>query len=92
MSSSKIITGLLIGAAAGAILGILYAPEKGEDTRKKLGKKGADLKDTIKTRVNELVDSIADQFENAKNQADDLVQEGKDKVANVKSQAKHSLS
>ena len=35
MSSSKILTGVLIGAAAGTILGILFAPEKGLDTRKK---------------------------------------------------------
>lgn len=92
MSSSKVITGLLIGAAAGAVLGILFAPEKGLDTRIKLGKKGADLKDTIKSKINDLVDSIADQFENAKNEAGNLVEEGKEKVAAAKSQAKHSLS
>ena len=92
MSSSKVITGVLIGAAAGAILGILFAPEKGVETRNKLGKKGADLKDTIKNKVNDLVDSIADQFENAKNEADNLVEDGKYKIASAKYQAKKSLS
>jgi len=92
MASSKIITGLLIGAAAGAILGILFAPEKGENTRKKIGRKSVDLKDTIKDKVNDLVDSIAEQFENVKNQADDIIENGKEKIASVKSQVKHSLS
>ena len=92
MSSSKIITGVLIGAAAGAVLGILFAPEKGVDTRKKISKKGNDLKDTIKSKINDLVDSIADQFENAKGQAEELIEQGKEKTASVKAQVKHSLS
>jgi gas vesicle protein len=36
---------LLVGAAIGGILGILFAPEKGSETRKKLFAKGKDLKD-----------------------------------------------
>lgn len=92
MSSSKIITGVLIGAAAGAILGILFAPDKGSDTRMKISKKGGDLKENLKSTINDLVDSIADNFENAKNEAENMVEEGKENVASAKSQAIHSLS
>ncbi len=92
MASSKIFTGILIGAAAGAVLGILFAPEKGTDTRKKISKKGTDLKDTLKTKINDLVDTIAEQFESAKGDAEDLVDQGKGKVASAKAQMKHSLS
>ena len=66
MSSSKIMTGILIGAAAGAVLGILFAPEKGSDTRKMIGEKSADFKDTLKEKINDFVDGIVDQYENAK--------------------------
>lgn len=92
MSSSKVITGILIGAAAGAILGILFAPEKGTETRDMLTKKGTDLKDSLKAKINDLVDGITDHFENAKYEAENIVEEGKEKYAAVKTKAKHSLS
>ena len=92
MSSSKILTGVLIGAAAGVVLGVLFAPDKGADTRKKISKKGSDLKETLKTKINDLVDGIADQIEIAKNEAEIKLEEGMEKVASAKSQIKHSLS
>ncbi|MFN4284475.1 MAG: YtxH domain-containing protein [Lacibacter sp.] len=46
------IIGLVAAAAAGAIAGLLLAPEKGKDLRKKIVDKGVDLtaklKDTVK--------------------------------------------
>lgn len=40
----KMIGALVIGAAVGATLGILFAPDKGSETRKKLMAKGQKLK------------------------------------------------
>ncbi|WP_312696468.1 YtxH domain-containing protein, partial [Sphingobacterium mizutaii] len=43
--NGKIVTALLAGLAAGAVLGIIFAPEKGSETREKLNESLADLTD-----------------------------------------------
>ncbi len=47
-TTSKVITGFLLGAIAGTIAGLLLAPEPGENTRKK-----------ITERSNKLVKQVA---------------------------------
>ena len=92
MKSGKLVTGVLIGAAAGAILGILFAPEKGAETRGKLSKKSSDLKNSVKDKINDLVDGISSHFENAKSEAEDAFADGKDKYNKAKTEVKNSFS
>ncbi|NTW44526.1 MAG: YtxH domain-containing protein [Anaerolineaceae bacterium] len=62
MSSGKVILSLLAGVAAGALLGILFAPEKGSVTRKKMSKKAEEFGDGLKEKFNEFVDDISEKF------------------------------
>jgi gas vesicle protein len=87
MSSGKIITGILIGAAAGSILGILFAPDKGSETRKKLVKKGTDFTDELKDKFGELVDNVAAKFEGVHDDAEELAEHGKKKIKSLKEEA-----
>lgn len=58
--SGKIVTALLAGLAAGAVLGVLFAPEKGSETRDKINDSLGDLADAIKERAEEQFDQLND--------------------------------
>ncbi len=64
MKAIHVISAVIGGAIAGAAVGLLVAPEKGDDTRKKimefLKEKGINLK---KSKMEELVDEIEDKIE-----------------------------
>jgi len=63
MSSGKVLLGILAGAAAGAFLGILFAPEKGSTTRNKILSKGEEYADELKEKFGEFVDNVAEKYE-----------------------------
>lgn len=48
------------GVAVGAALGILFAPAKGEVTRRRISRKAEHTVDSLKDKVEDLKDSIED--------------------------------
>ena len=62
MSTGKVLLGVLAGAAAGEILGVLLAPDKGTDTRKKIAKKGDEYADALKEKYDELMAGMTGKF------------------------------
>lgn len=58
--NAKVVAALLTGLAAGAALGILFAPDKGSETREKLNDSLKDLSDALKERTAEQLDHLND--------------------------------
>ncbi len=75
--SKKLVTGIIIGAAVGAALGILFAPDSGKETRKKIAKKGTDLGDTVRNKFNELGEVLQEKYESIKKDAANMMEKGK---------------
>jgi len=77
MKTSSTILGILGAAAAGAFIGVLFAPDKGSNTRKKIKDKSKDYGDNLKTKFDGIVSTITS---NGK----DIIEEGKSKLNQVK--------
>ena len=88
MSTEKVILGVLAGAAAGAVLGILFAPDKGADTRKKIYRKGEEEVDALKEKLNEFAEVVGQKFEKVKEDVTEFVEAAKQKVEAEVKQAK----
>jgi len=69
MSAGKILLGVLAGIAAGATLGILFAPAKGSKTRKKIIEKGDEYADGLNEHIYNLANTVNDKIEHLKEDA-----------------------
>jgi len=56
--SGSIMLALLTGAAIGAGVGILYAPDRGDKTRSKISKKAKKTKDEIASRISHATEEL----------------------------------
>jgi gas vesicle protein len=79
---TKVIAALLIGAAAGAALGLLLAPEKGETVRDGIADYINDLVDSAKERAiaktNDVKKYGSDLYDKAKNTITDVIGDATD--------------
>jgi gas vesicle protein len=69
MKTSNVILGVLSGFAAGAALGVLYAPEKGSSTRKKIQRESQRVVGNLGSQLNHVVDGVAQQYDTAQNKS-----------------------
>ena len=83
MKSSNVLLGIVGGLAAGAVLGVLFAPDKGTNTRKKIAKKSSDLKDNITDSFNDFVSNVEDKYKDLASKASGLMEEGSDNLEKI---------
>jgi gas vesicle protein len=84
MKANNIVLGVLAGIAAGAVAGILFAPAKGADTRKKIQEKGIDYADGLKDKFQNLSGTLKNNYDKVVNNTQDLATENKSKFENIK--------
>jgi gas vesicle protein len=61
-NTGKMLSALLVGAAIGGTLGILFAPDKGSETRKRLFKRAEELADEAEEKLNETGEHLKDKW------------------------------
>ena len=76
-TTTKIVLGIVGAAAAGVIIGLLVAPEKGEEMRKR-----------VKKTAGEWADNLSNLFVGAKEHVDDMA----NKVRQAKTETEEKIS
>lgn len=74
----------LAALAAGAAIGLLFAPASGKETRSRIARKGTDLRDSLQDMLAE-GGALIDQL---KGEVGDLAANGKEAASNMKERVK----
>ncbi len=77
---SESLFAFIAGAAAGLTLGVLFAPDKGEETRKRLKETAGEASDAAKARARLARIELNDLREELKDQAADLKEDVKMRI------------
>jgi len=72
----------LIGFSTGLLVGLLFAPAKGSETRETISNRGRDLKN----KFNDLVDAVTDKFDLMKDDVEDFASETRQQARSFKNE------
>ena len=67
----------LNGVAVGILLGVLFAPDSGEETRRKISQRAAGIKE----KYDDIADDVSYTYHNVKNKANEFVNKGRDEYS-----------
>lgn len=83
MSTAKILCGALVGVAAGLVIGILTAPDSGEETRKKIKKSAHHLQGRVKRILGKGADGLTELRYIVEHEVTGLKDDVKQRILNV---------
>jgi gas vesicle protein len=83
MISGKVIISVVVGAAVGATLGVLFAPAKGSVTRKRIARRGTDFAEDVMEKFNKSIDALNEGYDTVREGAMNWVDKGKEKAASM---------
>ncbi|MFZ9388484.1 MAG: YtxH domain-containing protein [Chitinophagaceae bacterium] len=71
-NTSKILIALGAGMAIGGVLGVLFAPDKGVNTRHKISENGKKLSEKLSRKVKMAREKMEEQLANINGEVEDL--------------------
>lgn len=86
-NTGRTLLALFAGAAAGAVLGILFAPDKGSETRRKIADSTGRLTDSIKESAEEGMNTLSEVKDKVYSKAEELSGKVQEMVGQGKTEA-----
>jgi gas vesicle protein len=80
MSTSKIILGVIVGMAVGAVAGMLTAPDSGMNTRKKISQKSQGYVNDLQNKVNNFKNGFKSSVNTVKDDVHMIADQAKSKI------------
>jgi gas vesicle protein len=74
MKTNQALIGILSGVAVGAALGVLFAPDKGSNTRKKIIDKSNDATDRLNEKITSIANSLSDKYSSLMSKGKELIE------------------
>ena len=91
MSKLNMLVSVIIGSFIGAVLGFLFAPDKGERTRKQLSKKSDEYTDMVRSEFDDFVKTMRKKYETALDDTEDIINKGKSKAEDLRNEVKKAM-
>lgn len=91
MKTNSTLVGVLGGMAAGALIGILFAPDKGSKTRKKIKLKSSKYASDARDKVEEALETLSEKYDILKSEANEMFADGKTQLKKEIDSAKGQL-
>jgi len=87
MKGTDFFVGVLVGSIVGAAVGLLLAPQSGEETREVIGESARDIRDKVRDSSRQVVESSRDLIEQGKGRVSGIIRRGRETMEGGQEQA-----
>lgn len=88
MKTGSALLGVVAGIAVGAVVGILFAPDKGTKTRENISKKSQDYLDSFMAKFNDVLDGLTQKLD----YVNEKIESGRSKAEDIKKDVKSAMN
>jgi gas vesicle protein len=92
MNTKNLLIGIASGLVAGAVIGILFAPYKGNVTRRKIKNQSEDYAESVKDKFHEFIEGVSGKFDTISKDISEYTDTIKGKIGDLRKAKKATMN